>query len=122
MRFISESLLYYSIAFILLFSSSLSNMEQRFCVSIVIGDLFSGVSSKDGKNRTKPASVLQQEVRDKFVNITSIEVSSHKFKSLVTNYVNKLKKNKGRKSENEILGDLVESPVTSLSCLRREWI
>ena len=70
-----------------------------------------------------PASVLQQEVRDKFVNITSIEVSSHKFKSLVTNYVNKLKKNKGRKSENEILGDLVESPATtSLSCLRREWI
>ena len=91
MRFISESLLYYSIAFILFFTSSLSNMEQRFCVSIVIGDLFSGVSSKDGKNRTKPASVLQQEVRDKFVNITSIEVSSHKF--------NKLKKNKGRKSE-----------------------
>ena len=67
-------------------------MEQRFCVSIVIGELFSGVSSKDGKNKTKPASVLQQEVRDKFVGITSIEVSSHKFKSLVTNYVKKIKR------------------------------
>ena len=62
-------------------------MEKVFCVSIVIGELFSDVSLKDGQNKTKPASVLQQEVRAKFVNITSIEVSSHKFKSLVTNYV-----------------------------------
>ena len=80
-------------------------MEQQYGVSLLVGELFTGVNYKDNKNKIKANIVLQHEIRDNFSRITSFEVGHQKFNSVVTNYVNKLKKNKGRKGCYEIFGE-----------------
>ena len=80
-------------------------MEQQYGVSLLVGELFTGVNYKDNKNKIKANIVLQHEIRDNFSRITSFEVGHQKFHSVVTNYLNKLKKNKGRKGYNEVFGE-----------------
>ena len=72
-------------------------MAEMFEVLVNIGELFSVMNDFTNDKKTcklKSNTVIQQLLRDRFLEITGFTVEHRKFLSITKTYVNKYKKNK----------------------------
>ena len=56
---------------------------QKYTALVNIGELFSGWSHKKSEKIVKPKNEIQELVRQKFIDITGLDVPHREFKNLV---------------------------------------
>ena len=88
--------------------------QDTFAVSVSYGNLFQDISylNDDSRHKYKTHIEIQKIIGDKFKEVTGFDVDHSRFSSVCRTFLDKIKKNKGRKDINLLLSDFYEKYIT----------